>query len=148
MHGSLFVYLDKVHFDMDSNRSTILPFCVIDIGIFVLVDNQQEGGYQNLMLKTLDRPAGIANTRPPRTSLLDSTIEVYQELNPRIQPENPYSALASKSASHASIKSNVDINTEEYQNTAACTEAILPSNYQELNSDCNDDSEYNSVSNE
>lgn len=133
---------------MDSNRSTILPFCVIYIGIFVLGDTQQEGGYQNLMLKTLDRPAGIANTRPPRTSLLESTIEVYQELNPIIQPENLYSALASKSASNARIKSNIDINTQEYQNTAICTEDILPSNYQELNPDCKDDYEYSSVSNE
>lgn len=70
--------------------------------LFFAGDNRQESDYQNIMLNTLDRPAGVCNDSVASTSTSDSNMGIYQELQQRTLSENAYYTFATGSSSSAS----------------------------------------------
>ena len=71
------------------------------------------------MLNTLGRDAGLSNDSQAKTSISDSNLDVYQELNERTLTENAYCNLSVTAAAKVNTKRKTGVDPAEYQNTAA-----------------------------
>lgn len=110
---------------------------------YITGDTKQEKVYQNLMLNTLDTPAGLGIDDQARRSISDASKGVYEELNKRILHENTYSTLSARRAYNAT--SNMVIKMAAYHSNTVLTDASTTSEYEELGPDLKSNAEYYTV---